>query len=318
MFRPIRHGDACGGFTLPVPCQTPISGQQATLVDAHSFIGFSAQSASGRLYPVNSTNSWRVDDRRRVESHVTNLARRPRRVKTIATSGCSKQVQRCQMRRLRGNCQSIKLLLGRRNTCSASCFLLLLGSALSLPAQVPFITKSLSVEEVAGGFGFTEGPTPDGEGGILFSDINNSDIHRFDIAAGTTSVVDSESGGANGLLFDAEGRLLVAEGIAQRLTRRDGEGNVEVLANEWDEQPLNSPNDIVVDAAGGIYFTDPGYFNEVQLEGVYYITPQGEMSQVISNLSRPNGIALSPGRVKALRSRANHSSSWAGREDLAV
>lgn len=87
--------------------------------------------------------------------------------------------------------------------------------------------------------------------------------------------------------------MLAAEGNAQQLTRTDG-GTVEVLANMWADKNLNSPNDIALDSQGGIYFTDPAYFNNVQREGVYYISPDGELSQVISDLSRPNGIALSP------------------------
>ncbi len=170
---------------------------------------------------------------------------------------------------------------------------LLLSMRVGAQAPAQFLTDDLTPIEVASGFAFTEGPSPDGAGGIWFSDIDRTDIHRFDIATGTTTLVNGDSGGSNGLVFDDQGRLLAAEQNNQRLTRTDGD-NIEVLADMWNGKRLNSPNDIVIDSSGGIYFTDPAYANNVQREAVYYISPNGTMTQVISNLSRPNGIALSP------------------------
>ena len=160
-------------------------------------------------------------------------------------------------------------------------------------AQPQFLVENLRPSRVASGFAFTEGPAPDGRGGIWFSDIDNANIHRFDIATGTTTLQNDDSGGSNGLVFDDQGRLLAAEHFRQRVTRTDGD-RIEVLADSWNGLPLNSPNDMVIDAAGGIYFTDPAYANSVQPEGVYYISPDGSLSQIIAGLSRPNGIALSP------------------------
>lgn len=156
-----------------------------------------------------------------------------------------------------------------------------------------FVTRGLTVEELSSGHEFTEGPARDGSGGIWFTDIDGQKIHRFDIATGKTELMVMESGGANGLLFDSDGRLLAAEGIAQQLTRRS-ENEVEVLADRWNGLRLNSPNDLIADANGGIYFTDPDYYHEVQDEGVYYLSSNGEFTQIISDLERPNGIALSP------------------------
>lgn len=189
-----------------------------------------------------------------------------------------------------------------RNAVVTSIFFLLLAhfnagaqtsTTVVFSGAAPFLKENLQPNEVASGFAFTEGPTPDGAGGIWFTDINRSNIHRFDIATGMTTLESDNSGGANGLLFDSTGRLLVAEGFSQRLTRIDGDA-VEVLADSWNDAKLNSPNDIALDSNGGIYFTDPAYFQDVQAEGVYYVSPEGNVSQVISGLSRPNGIALSP------------------------
>ena len=155
------------------------------------------------------------------------------------------------------------------------------------------VIEPISVTRVATAEIFTEGPVPDGNGGVLFSDIDAEKIFRYDISSGQTSVAYENSGGANGLAFDNEGRLVAAEGIAQRLTRRDND-TYEVLASTWNGKPLNSPNDIAVDSSGGIYFTDPAYYQQVQGEGVYYINPSGEIDQVLLPSDRPNGIALSP------------------------
>ncbi|MEZ6097990.1 MAG: SMP-30/gluconolactonase/LRE family protein [Pirellulaceae bacterium] len=171
--------------------------------------------------------------------------------------------------------------------------LAILTFTVSVVVAAQFRTHGITVERVATGYAFTEGPAPDGKGGIWFSDIDNTDIYRFDIATGVTTLQNGESGGSNGLVFDDQGRLLAAEHSTQRVTRTDGD-TIEVLADSWNGLSLNSPNDMVVDKQGGIYFTDPAYANNVQPEAVYYIAPNGELSQVITGLSRPNGIALSP------------------------
>lgn len=165
--------------------------------------------------------------------------------------------------------------------------------ALSRTSTAQLVIEPIRVSRVATAEIFTEGPVPDGNGGILFSDIDAEKVFRYDIASGATTVAFENSGGANGLAFDQEGRLLAAEGIAQQLTRREG-GNREVLAATWNGQPLNSPNDIAVDSGGGIYFTDPDYYHQIQGEGVYYINASGTTDQVLLPSDRPNGIALSP------------------------
>ena len=157
-------------------------------------------------------------------------------------------------------------------------------------------------ERLATRFGFTEGPVYDGMGSVFFTNLSRSDIIRFDIASGTTEVADADSGRANGLFLDANGQIVAAEGNGPagngQISRRSA-GDVstveEVLANEWNAAAFNQPNDLVVAADGGIYFTDPDYGNRRrQDEGVYYVSPQGELSQILSGFRRPNGIILSP------------------------
>ena len=184
--------------------------------------------------------------------------------------------------------------MSRRTITIAANITLLLpafGSGQILPPDA-------SVERLARGFGFTEGPVNDGNGGILFTDLSRSDIIRYDISAMTTEVVDANSGGANGLFFDAGHNLITMDGNRRQVSRRDSNDVsivAEVLADSWNGTPFNSPNDLVIDQGGGIFFTDPDYQNRrAQPEAVYYLSQNGELSQVLNGFRRPNGIALSP------------------------
>ena len=153
---------------------------------------------------------------------------------------------------------------------------------------------------VVGDFGLLGAAVPDGAGGILFSDIDNETIHHFDILSGEVTAVAPDSGGANGLLFDVEnGHLYAAEGSSRRrIIKKDGD-TVTVLAEEFEGQPFSGPNDLVRDSQGGIYFTDNGFFQDIaSFESVYYLSPEGDLSRLITDLGRPNGIALSPDETK--------------------
>ncbi len=162
----------------------------------------------------------------------------------------------------------------------------------------------------AGPYNFTEGPLYDGNGGMLFtnlvfSDINNSDILRYDIAAVTTQTLVPSSGGANGLYRDQNGKIISMDGGMRRVSRRSSANlnTVEqVLTNQFNGALYNSPNDVVIDSSGGIYFTDPDYNNHrSQPESVYYINPAGTLSRILTGFAanaRPNGIALSPDQSK--------------------
>jgi len=150
---------------------------------------------------------------------------------------------------------------------------------------------------VADGFAFTEGPAWSPEGELFFSDIPRNRIMRL-TAEGKVTVYRENSGAANGLAFDRKGRLLACEGGARRLTRTEKDGSVTVLASMYKGKRLNSPNDLVLDRAGRIYFTDPRYGRrddmEMKIEGVYRIDPDASITRIIDDLKKPNGIAISP------------------------
>ena len=177
----------------------------------------------------------------------------------------------------------------------------LFGPVPPVRSEAPSLFRDSPVlfERVATGYGFTEGPAPDPQGDIYFSDIRNARILRFDVAKKAARVVREDSGKANGLLFDSRGRLHACEGGRRRLVRFDA-GRVKeagtVLADRFGGRRLNSPNDLALDAQGGVWFTDPRYGKQDDLEqdvmAVYYQPAQGALRQVIRDLPRPNGIVL--------------------------
>lgn len=175
-----------------------------------------------------------------------------------------------------------------------------------LPANPPLkgiLAREAKVRKLAGGFAFTEGPAWDfRDNALLFSDIPRNQILRY--ADGRATVASATSGRSNGLMFDKQGSLIACEGAEQpgggrRVSRRKTAGQPgESIAAQYDGKRLNSPNDLWIDAAGGIYFTDPRYGRresmEMTREAVYYLAPGGKLVQVVHDLVRPNGIALSP------------------------
>ncbi|MEN8106972.1 MAG: SMP-30/gluconolactonase/LRE family protein [Pseudomonadota bacterium] len=156
------------------------------------------------------------------------------------------------------------------------------------------------MERLAKGFRFTEGPIwfPE-QDCLLFSDIPASCIYKL-TADGRVSVFKAPSGHSNGLTRDAAGRLIACEHGNRRVTRTETDGALSVLADSYDGQQLNSPNDVVVGPDGAIYFTDPPYGirpeqQEFPIQGVYRVDPEhGGISLVADDFDRPNGLAFSP------------------------
>ncbi|WP_166821515.1 SMP-30/gluconolactonase/LRE family protein [Thalassoroseus pseudoceratinae] len=179
--------------------------------------------------------------------------------------------------------------------------LLAIGLLIGLPielcaADAGLVADGAKVEKLADGFKFTEGPAADAEGNVYFTDIPNARIHKWSVE-GKLSTVRENSGRANGLYFDKDGNLLACEGGSRQLTRitLGDKLKVEVLADSYNGKKLNSPNDLWIDAQGGVYFTDPRYGSEDGLEQdgyhVYYLPAGGgELQRVIGDLVKPNGI----------------------------
>ncbi len=167
-------------------------------------------------------------------------------------------------------------------------------AAAALPPVVP---DGAEVIKLADGFKFTEGPARGIDGRIYFSDIPNERIHVHDPASGMTEVFRENTGRANGLMWTPPGALIACEGGNRRLSRQAG-NEVVTLADSYKGKKLNSPNDLVLDGTGGVYFTDPRYGSEegreMEVMGVYYLPRRGELARVVEDLAKPNGLIFSP------------------------
>jgi len=177
------------------------------------------------------------------------------------------------------------------------------GSVSFSAADDVAVTISDSPLQREGNVAFVEGPAWHPDGNVYFTDIANNRIMRRD-PVGELHVFRTPSGNANGLGFDSEQRLLACEGGSKRVTRMENDGTITVLAEDFMGRSFNSPNDLVIDAKGRIYFSDPRYgdqsgmeifdANGKPVEGVYRIDLNGEVKQVISHeVDRPNGLAIS-------------------------
>ena len=154
--------------------------------------------------------------------------------------------------------------------------------------------------------GLTEGPAAAPDGSIYFSDIPFGDdkgmILRFDPAANKVSVFSEDSGKSNGLIFDAQGRMLACEGAAhggRRISRWDVKTKQrETIVDRYQGKHFNSPNDICLDRQGRIYFTDPRYVGheprELEHRAVYRIDLDGSTHELTHEVSKPNGVVVSP------------------------
>lgn len=156
------------------------------------------------------------------------------------------------------------------------------------------------VVRLADGMKFTEGPVADGKGNVYFSDIPANRIMKWDGKALSVWMENSE--GANGLKFDRDGVLVACQGGGRRVVRIAADHKITVVADSFEGKKLNSPNDLAIDAKGGIYFTDPRYGKrdgmELDKEAVYYAPPGGgKLLRVADDLVRPNGIHIDGDRI---------------------
>lgn len=153
-------------------------------------------------------------------------------------------------------------------------------------------------ERIATGFQFTEGPLWVPGLGLLFSDIPANRIYRW-TEEGGVEVWREPSGHSNGLSLDEQGRLVACEHGARRVSRTEPDGQIMTLADRYEGGRLNSPNDLTVRSDGTVYFTDPPYGiqaeeREQPVNGLYRITPQGDLDRLAEDFDRPNGLAFSP------------------------
>jgi gluconolactonase len=181
------------------------------------------------------------------------------------------------------------------------------------PALDRIIPAGARIEQVAEGFSFGEGPVWDPAGALLLSDPNENTIYRWTEDRGVT-VFRANSGytgadigqygqpGSNGLTFDAQGRLTIAEHGNHRISRLEKNGVLTVLADSYEGGRLNSPNDLVYRSDGALYFTDPpfglpAFFDDPRKELPYsgvFSYRDGRLRLEATDLTGPNGVAFSP------------------------
>ncbi|MDG1251090.1 MAG: SMP-30/gluconolactonase/LRE family protein [Flavobacteriaceae bacterium] len=185
------------------------------------------------------------------------------------------------------------------------------------PRMEILISKNAKIEILAEGFGWAEGPVWIPElNGILFSDVPNNKAYLWTEKKGlslflypsgmTNHAPNNKSAGSNGLGLDSDGNLILCQHGDRSISRLNNwffeEPKYDVLVDHFNGKWLNSPNDLVFDKQGSIYFTDPPYglrngdeddLKELNFNGVFKWSAREEVKLVEKNMSRPNGIALS-------------------------
>jgi len=193
------------------------------------------------------------------------------------------------------------------------------------PRFHPLVLGNAGIERIATGFRFTEGPVWFGDGRfLLFSDIPNDRILRWDETTGQISVFREPSHYANGNTRDRQGRLITCEHDTQRLTRTEYDGAITILADRFEGKKLTGPNDVVVKSDGTIWFSDNGAGTRGNYLGhtapkelpwrVYRLDPaSGELTVAVGDMQRPNGLAFSEDESRLYvvdTPPAGHKTTW--------
>ena len=186
------------------------------------------------------------------------------------------------------------------------------------PAFDALVPPGAVIEVLAGGFKWAEGPVwVPAQQHLLFTDIPNNRVMKWSAKSGLSEFLkpsgftgpakfDGKEPGANGLALDPAGKLVLCQ-HGDRCVARLGDDNKSFvrLADKYDQKRFNSPNDLVYHPNGSLYFTDPPYglpkgmddpAKELPYQGVYRLKPDGDVTLLTKELSRPNGIGLSPDR----------------------
>lgn len=174
------------------------------------------------------------------------------------------------------------------------------------PSFAKYRLMQAAVEQLGTGYRWCEGPVWFGDGRyLLWSDIPNNRIMKWDEETGVISTFRKPANHANGNTRDRQGRLLTCEHSGRRVTRTEYDGSITVIADRFEGKRLNSPNDIVCKSDGSIWFTDPAFGIRGWYEGqpakaelptnVYRADPaNGALTVVASDIKSPNGLAFSP------------------------
>jgi gluconolactonase len=174
------------------------------------------------------------------------------------------------------------------------------------PALDALIAPGTSIERLATGFNWSEGPVWTSDQ-LVFSDVPENTAFAWKDGDTTARIFLKPSGnlvgegqGSNGLTIDPEGRLILCQHGERRVARMESDGTFTVLADRFEGKRFNSPNDLVLAKSGALFFTDPPYgmkkgiAPDAPYHGVYRRDPNGTLNLIIDDIRWPNGIALSP------------------------
>ena len=187
------------------------------------------------------------------------------------------------------------------------------------PAFDKLVPANAKVEKLAEGYKWTEGPVWNKkENYLLFTNIPGNEVVKWQEGKGASRFLhpsgysgknpyEGREPGANGLAFDSNGKLILCQHGDRRVVRLEADNKMVALASNYNGKKFNSPNDLVYHSNGALYFTDPPYgltkgaddpLRELDFCGVYRLDKNGKVTLLTKDITRPNGIALSPDEKK--------------------
>ena len=183
------------------------------------------------------------------------------------------------------------------------CFIVFLFLSFAAFAQQKAIIAENALLEKAGtGYAFTEGPAEAADGKVYFTDQPNDKIYVWEENVGISLWLEGTLR-SNGMYFNQKGKLLACADLYNQLGYFDENKQFHLIHEGYADKLLNGPNDVWAAPNGGIYFTDPYYHRswwsegreeEQEVRGVYYLSPEGEISRVIDDYKQPNGLVGTP------------------------
>ena len=163
--------------------------------------------------------------------------------------------------------------------------------------------QNSKVTKAGGGYAFTEGPSVAPDGRIFFTDQPNDKIFIWDEKGNKITTFLQSCERSNGTYFNKKGELVACADLHNRLVIFDEKGKMKIIAENYNSEPLNAPNDLWIAPNGGIYFSDPYYARDYwepgrkelqDKRGVYYLNPAGKVIRVIDDYKQPNGLIGTP------------------------